>query len=193
MNAPRLLERLTLPPSWRQRGERLQRSALGWWRQHPSHERRLMALAAVLVLAALLWLVVLRPAWSSLSEARERLPVLRSEMAQVQGIVREAQALRQGRSARVNAADVRAALNTSLNRAGLETSVAIIESAPGRWEAVVQDAQATQLMDWLASLPFLVQVNTESLALDRTNIDGRDRPGSVTGRIVFARDEEPAR
>lgn len=193
MSARQMIERLELPQAWRQRGAQLHSGALAWWVRHPRHERLLLAACAALVLVALLWLVVMRPAWHTLSEAREQLPLLRSELAQVQAVVREAQALQQGRSARIDASQVPAALAASLRRANLESSVQVTADGPRRWSAVVHDAPAARLMDWLAGLPFLVQTRTESVVLERTNIDGRDRPGSVTGRIVLAQDAEAAR
>ncbi len=193
MNVQRLIEQIQVPQAWRARADGLRRQAAAWWEHHPPHERWLLGACAALAVVAIVLLAVLRPAWRTLAEAREQLPLLRSEMVQVQAIVREAQALQQGRSGSVAASQVLAALKGSLARAGLDDTVTAAENGTGRWEITVDGAGAARLMDWLASVPLLVQTQTRSVVLERTVVEGRERPGAVSGRVVLARDEGAAR
>ncbi|MCK2094559.1 type II secretion system protein GspM [Thauera aromatica] len=188
MSAQQRPGRFQLPVVWTQRADGLRQQFGNWWLQHPPHERRLMAIGAVVVGVALLWLVGIQPALRTLDEAREQLPRLRAETAQLQAIVHEARGLQRGRVGNIDLAQVPEALRASLRRAGLE-SASVFERGSGRWEIVVESASAASVMDWLAGMPLLLQLQTQALDLTRTNVDGRDRPGHVSGRITLVRQE----
>jgi len=190
----------TAAARWRQPLDAAQRRLLAWWMRHTRRERLLLGLAAALILLTLLWLALLRPAWQTLDAARTRLPQLRSDMARIQTMVREAQTLQQGRSANVSAAQVWLILPASLQRAALGGTVELANrpatagaptgAIPQRWELAVNGAPIVALLDWLASLPRM-QVRVQTLTLTRTVVDGREQPGLVSGRIVLTQDATP--
>jgi len=175
----------------RQGVDHLGRLMAVWWAKHARHERWLLAGCAGLTALALLWTMVLRPSLDRLSAARAQLPVLQQDMAQIQAIVREAALLQRGRNATVHVAQVIEELNMSLGHAGLVESVTVTQDDEAqRWRVTVQGASAARVIDWLAGLPFLVQVRTVSVTLERAQVDGRARPGVVSGQIVLARAEQ---
>ena len=186
---------LKSPPGalWRRLTQTLALPVLTWWKRRTSREQGLLRVAALVIFAALLWTQGLRPALHTIDQSRELLPVLRAQAAQVNALILEAQALRQRRSGSIDLPGVAAALQASLRRAGLDESATLKEVPPSdgdgfpQWEIALFDAHATRVMEWIASLPGLVHLHTRSVELLRSNIDGRDRPGQVSGRILLQR------
>jgi len=172
----------------------MRRTVAAWWATHSRPERRLLAACAALAGMALVWLLLLHPSLNRLAAARAQLPTLTRDMAQIETIVREAQLLQQGRQARTSDAQVMDALRASARRAGLADTVAttVTQDAPQRWQIAVDGAPAARMIDWLAQLPFLLQVRVASVALERAQMDGRERPGFVSGQIVLTRAAETA-
>ncbi len=176
---------------WRQQARTLALPVLTWWKTRTPREQGLLRVAALIILAALLWTQGLRPALHTIEQSRTLLPGLHAQAAQVDALIRESQALRQGQSGSIDPAGLTEALQTSLRRAGLDASAALKEVPPTEgdgspeWEIALVDAHATRVMEWLASLPGLVHLHTRNVELSRSNIDGRDRPGQVSGRILL--------
>lgn len=65
-----------------------------WWSALAERERRLLLVAAVIVGAALLFLVGVRPAWRTLQQAPAQLQALDEELQSMQRLAAEAQELR---------------------------------------------------------------------------------------------------
>jgi general secretion pathway protein M len=72
----------------------LQRRAAVAWAGLAPREKRLVALAAALVLLALLWTVAVRPAWQTLARAGSEIDRLDAQLQTMQRLAAEAQALR---------------------------------------------------------------------------------------------------
>jgi len=177
---------------WRRQADELKLRMLAWWKERSARERRLLAAGAAVIGAALIWTQVLQPALDTIALSRELLPRLRAQAAQVDALILEARALQRGQSARIDPAELSEALRAGLRRAGLEASAALSEiseanhdKAAGQWEVALHDANATRVMEWLAGLPHLGPLHARIVDLKRANIDGRDRPGHVSGRIVL--------
>lgn len=165
------------------------RQATAWWGTRTARERALLSAALAIGVAALTWTQAVQPALHAIAQARERLPRLHADAARVDALVAEARALQQAESGRTDAASLPDALRASLQRAGLEAS-ATVGATPGTdgdppryWDIELHNADVARVMKWLAQLPYLLHVQTQAVELARASIDGRDRPGSVTGRI----------
>jgi len=169
----------------------VRQQAGAWWKERSQREQRLLQISAVLLGLALLWLIGLKPPLESIERAREQLPRLRAEAAEIDALILEAGALQRRQSGRSDAADLPQALQMSLRRAGLEDSVSFagdatpLNPAAPVWEVSVHDASAARLMEWLADLPHLLHLQVTAVELSRSRIEGRDRPGQVSGRITL--------
>lgn len=183
---------------WRQQLDALKLQAAAWWNERTSQERMLLRAGAIVVAVALVWSLGLRPALNSIAQSRELLPRLYANAAQVDALILEAQALQGRQSGKINTASLPEALRASLQRAGLEDSATLKEvpasksGSSQQWEIALLNANAERTMQWLAGLPYLLQLQTQTVELQRTNIDGRDRPGHVSGRIVIHLPEKSA-
>jgi general secretion pathway protein M len=153
-------------------------------------EQRLLRIGALLLAAALIWAAWLNPAIRTIRQARVQLPALQAQAAQLDAIVLEAQALGRGRSGALSAAETEAALRDSLRSVGLD-GVSVLGTPDGaaprdqQWQVQFTNAPAGLIMEWMASLPFVARLQTRRVELARSNVDGRDRPGQLSGVIVL--------
>ncbi|CAM3714515.1 type II secretion system protein GspM [Bordetella tumulicola] len=109
----------TLAP-WRRRGADGWQHAQNWYRQRPPREQRLLAIAGAIIGIALVFLILIDPAWSTMTRAQRELPELRAQAATVADLTAQVRALRrQGSPAAGNAAPSTDELATSLQREGL--------------------------------------------------------------------------
>lgn len=163
--------------------------AHAWWRTRTPRERTLLSAALAALAATLAWTLAIRPALHTIAQARQQLPRLHADAARVDALIAEARGLEQAESGRMDAANLAGALRASLQRAGLQASAVVSEEPaagdglPRQWDIALLNADVARVMKWLAELPYLLHVQTRFVELARANIDGRDRPGSVTGRV----------
>lgn len=178
--------------SWRQQLAGTQKHAQRWWAERTPRERLLLSLGALVAGLALIWTAGLQPALRDIEQARQQLPRLHADAAQVDALILESQALTHRRSGQINAGALTDALDASLRRAGLEASSTSRETGatgpdPARqWEITLSNADAQRSMEWLSGLPYLLRLHIDSLELRRASIDGRDRPGHVSGRVIVS-------
>lgn len=162
-----------------------------WWAMRTARERRLLRMGAIILGAAMVWVVGLKPAMDSIARSRERLPRLQADAMQVNALILEAQALQRRLPGRLEPAAIPGALRESLRRAGLEASARVNAAGapgspgdtPGTWEIELHDAGADRVMQWLDGLPGQLNVRISSATLNRSRVEGQDRPGRVTGAI----------
>lgn len=158
------------------------------WRRLSTRERNLLILAACIVLVALIWMVGLKPALNEVRKANGQLPVLQSQTSRLDAILLEAKALERGRSGQLSFDETGAALQASLVSTSLDglSSFSTSNALPAGWEIRFTNAPAGRLIDWLSNLPYVARVKTVSVDLARSNVDGRDRPGQLSGTVVLA-------
>ncbi|NYT86007.1 type II secretion system protein GspM [Pollutimonas harenae] len=179
--------------AWRQQIDTLSQQIRSWWNTRSRQERKLLRLCSIVIVVALVWVLGLQPALKSIEQSRAQLPVLHADAAQVQAYILEAQALQRRHTGKINAADLTPALHTSLQRAGLQEALTINEIHDSgdismqQWEITVFNASAARTMAWLAELPYLLRLHISTVELERANIQGRDRPGHVSGHILVQR------
>lgn len=176
--------------TWREGLEPLANQARTAWQHKTSRERGLLLGGGLLLVAVLLWVVALRPALHTVQNARQQLPALLAQTSELDAVILEAQALGRGRSGTMQASDTEQALQASLRNAGLVTVSVLSRSdsaAPDetQWQVQFSNAPAGRILEWMASMPFVAQVRTRQVDLARSNVDGRDRPGQLSGVIVL--------
>lgn len=183
--------------AWKQNLEQSSERLRAWWSQREPRERKLLQAGGLAVALALVWLIGIKPALGAIEQADKRLPQLQATALKVDAVIREAQALRRGQSGSIPAEELTPALQSSLQRAGLSELATLREAEASmdgarQWEVLLENASAGRVIEWLADVPALLHVQTRSVDLSRTRIDGRDRPGSVTGKIILAAPQENA-
>ena len=165
--------------------------ALAFWKLRSPREQVFLLAGALLLIAVLLWVLALRPAVQTIQSAQQRLPVLQAQAAQLAAVIFEAKALGDSRRGVMPAGDTEQALLNSLRTAGLDTVSVLgrptnVDPAQMQWRVELANAPAGRVMEWLANLPFMVQTRTQLVDLARSNVDGRDRPGQLSGVVVLA-------
>ncbi|MGB3706576.1 type II secretion system protein GspM [Castellaniella sp.] len=157
------------------------------WRHLSPREQRLLGLMILLLGAAVLWLAGLRPALDTLRQVREQLPVLQAQTAELDAIVLESRALGRSRRGTLSVEETAAALQDSLQRAGLQANGSFgpvrAEGDQLRRVLTVDRAPVASLLAWLAQLPEVARVRVWRLELARSHVDGRDRPGLLSGTV----------
>ncbi|MGO3743409.1 type II secretion system protein GspM [Kerstersia sp.] len=181
--------------AWRQNLEHTGERLRAWWSQREPRERKLLQIGGAAIALALVWVLGIKPALTTLEQTDKRLPQLQATALKVDAVIREAQALRRGQSGAIPAEELTPALQSSLQRAGLSEVAALRETEAGfdgarQWEVLAENASAGRVIEWLADVPALLHIQVRSLDLSRTRIDGRDRPGSVSGKIILAAPQE---
>lgn len=184
--------------NWKAGAAAARQQAGAWWAQRTPRERRLLRAGALVLSVALLWLAGLKPALDTISRQHDQLPRLRAEAARIDAMILEAQALQRRQSGRTSTADMPQALQATLRRSGLEAAASLqpaggAGSAATQWEIRLADASATHAMEWLAALPHLLHVRVTQVELSRSRIDGRDRPGQVSGHVILQTSQETRR
>lgn len=180
-----------LDDALRARLQPLARQTRAAWQQRTPREQALLRGGALLLVAVLLWVVALRPALQTIQTAHRQLPVLGAQAARLGAVILEAEVLSRGRSGVIPASDTEQALRTSLRAAGLETVSVLSRSEGGvakeaQWQVQFTNAPAGRIMEWMTDLPFVAQMQTRRVDLARSNVDGRDRPGQLSGVVVLA-------
>lgn len=127
----------------------IKQSVSTFWEARDRRERRMLLGALVVIMLALFYLLLIDPALSGRTDLEKRLPVLRQQAAEVQGMAKEA-----GSLAGDNAAAVppltRESLESSLNARGLKAKNVSVsgELAKVQLEAV----SFAGMVDWLDEL-----------------------------------------
>ncbi|MER1967084.1 type II secretion system protein GspM [Castellaniella sp. GW247-6E4] len=176
---------------WRGRLEPLRLRLAVSWAQRTPRERILLCIAAALVLCAGCWFIGVRPALDTIARVQTQLPGLQARAAQLDAIILEAEALGRERQGVLSATETGRALETSLESAGLGTSGGLTSIAEtggdlGRWRLALEDAPAARVLSWMASLPAIAQLRVLRVDIARSVVDGRDRPGRLTGEVLLA-------
>jgi type II secretory pathway component PulM len=126
-------------------------SLKAFWSERAQRERRLLAGAAVLAAAALLYLTLIEPAASGVRRLQVQLPQARARAAQLEALAGEAKNLRKlPPAAAPGGADARTSLDKSLAAAGLKAARS--EMLPnGDLHLVFTDVAFAKWTTWLAA------------------------------------------
>ena len=116
-----------------------------WWRALPARERRLLALAAGVVLLAVLWWLALQPALQTLRTAPAALEAAEAQLRTMQRLAAEATELRN--TPPVNGEQAAAALRAATDRLGEQAKLSL---QGDRAVLTLNGISTSQLRDWLA-------------------------------------------
>ena len=152
-----------------------------WWQGLARRERMLVAAAAVIVLAALVYLLAVEPAWKARARLAVELPRLRAQAAEVEALALEARQLAKRGAAPASAGAAKTALEQSLAAARFRD--ARVTALDERRLSV--NVQAAAVAPWLA---WLDQVARESrLRIARVQMFLAAAPGLVDSEVTFER------
>lgn len=160
------------------------------WEQRTPREQTLLRAGALLLMAVLLWELVLGPSWRTIQKAREQLPILQAQSAQLGAIILEAQALTRKRTGSLPAGEAEPALHASLQAAGLETVSRLTRPAGAtdqetQWQVQFTNAPAGRIIEWLNNVTVMAPIQTVRVDLTRSILNDRERPGQLDGLIVL--------
>lgn len=151
-------------------------------------ERRLLAGAALLLGAALVFVTLIEPPLNTMRKLHAELPALRAQAATVADLTAQAQALRRRAAAPAAALPAPAELGASLERAGLPAAQWTLgepEAGPGVL-LTLKEAPASALLRWLDGGARDWGLAVQQVELTRAaNAYGRPLPGLVNGKVVL--------
>lgn len=146
-----------------------------FWAERAPRERAILALGGVLVLAVVIYLVAIEPAWTGIARLERSLPQQRANAAELEALLAEVKALKARPAvATMSAADARGALESSLGKAGLKAA-RIVPLSDGDIQLQFSDVPVSKWAPWLASVER--ELGARSTAV---TVTGREAtPGNV--------------
>ncbi len=117
-----------------------------WWAGLAARERRMVAVAAAVVVLGAVWMLAVQPAWRTLQRAPAEIEKLDAQLQAMQRLATEAQQLRAAPP--VTAEQAGAALQAATARLGEQGKLALQGS--GRAVLTLNNAGSGALRDWLA-------------------------------------------
>ena len=123
-----------------------------FWAERVPRERAILVLGGVLVLAVIIYLVAIEPAWTGIARLERSLPQQRANAAELEALLAEVKALKARPAvATMSAADARSALESSLGKAGLKAA-RIVPLSDGEIQLQFSDVPVSRWAPWLASV-----------------------------------------
>jgi general secretion pathway protein M len=117
------------------------------WQALDKREKQLVALAAWVVGAALLWFVAIGPAWRTVSKAPARLDQLDAQLLQMQRLAGEARGLRAAPA--VGSAQAQSALKAACESLGVAARLVV---SGDRATVTFTNINSAQLRQWLTEV-----------------------------------------
>lgn len=176
---------------WQARLHAWRQGLMAAWGRRTRREQVLLLVAGALLCCAGVWLLGVRPALTIIAQAQQQLPGLQARAAQLDTVILEAKALGRERQGVLSVPETTQALEASLvgSDFGVAAHLIVLDAAGGdvaRWQLDVQDAAAGPLLRWVADLPVVARLRIVSMDLARSVVDGRDRPGRLSGQLILA-------
>lgn len=146
-----------------------------FWSERNPRERSVLLAGGALLVAVLLYLIAIEPAWTGITRLERSLPQQRANAAELEALLAEVKAAQSRPAvATMSAADARAALESSLARAGLKAA-RIVPLSDGDIQLTFADVPVSQWAPWLAIAER--ELGARSTAV---TVTGRDAtPGNV--------------
>jgi type II secretory pathway component PulM len=146
-----------------------------WWERKPL-ERVLLACGITFAGAALMALVLIKPAVSAIARLQHELPNTRAQVARLENLLSEVRMLR-SRPAVTVAADSPAAIEQSLAAAGLKP-VRVLPLPDGALQLTFADVPYAAWSIWLATAEPVLGMHATAVAANATST-----PGNVDVRL----------
>lgn len=154
------------------------------WRGMVPRERRMVALAAAVLLLAVIYLLLLEPAWQGRRKLIGELPQQRAQLAQVAALAEEARRLETLPASFDSIQALRNALERSIAAAGMAPQLARLDVSDGLFELRFNGVPHARWLDWLDTTLRETRLRVATVSLTR-----EPAPGMVAVRLVL---EAPA-
>ncbi|CAM5337224.1 MULTISPECIES: type II secretion system protein M [Alcaligenes] len=154
-----------------------------YWQALGRRDQLALSVLGALLVLMFLWLLLLRPAIRDLALAKQELPRLQYEMAQLQTVLSQIQVLDKELVVPVDGQGQDKALQRSLQTLGTQCQT---EQSPAEQRVLVcQAVAAPALIDWLMHAPRVLGFAVQEVSMSRSVVDSRERAGLLDGRIVL--------
>lgn len=164
---------------------RLQQWRERYWTVRPLTERRLIVLAALILLPPLCYLLLWQPAHQAVARLERQLPLLRVQAARLHQQASEVEALRhRPQPAQLDATTMRQVLEESAERLGLRAAFNVIEIQPPN--AVRINSEAIDFARWVGWVRELQ--SEQHLRLESVALSALSEPGMVKLTAIFSAD-----
>lgn len=152
-----------------------------FWAERAPRERSILLVAGVLLLAVVVYLIAIEPAWTGIARLERSLPQQRSNAAELEALLAEVKAMKARPAvATMSATDARSALEGSLTRAGIKAA-RIVPLSDGDIQLSFSDVPVGRWAPWLAGVER--ELGARSTAV---TITGRDAtPGNVDVELAL--------
>ena len=178
-----------LPQAWTTQLGTINAARAARWRRMTVREQRLVLALCLLAGLALIYLMLIQPAWRTLDRHAQELPGLRAQAARVDALVQESLALGGQRNARIAPQALQTELAASLTRAalgGAYTVTALEEPDAPRWQIALTEVTAAALFDWVGNAPSQMRLTLTQADLTRAvGTSGKALPGKASGTLVL--------
>ena len=146
-----------------------------FWSERAPRERAVLLAGGILLVAVVVYLVAIEPAWTGIGRLEKSLPQQRSNAAELEALLAEVKALKTRPAvATMSATDARSALETSLGKAGIKAT-RIVPLSDGDVQLTFADVPVSKWAPWLAGVER--ELGARSTAV---TVTGRDAaPGNV--------------
>lgn len=150
------------------------------WQVMARRERRMVASAVLIVLAALVYLFLIEPAWQGRQRLQRELPVLRAQLAKVDQLADEARQLGASAVGSDTPQAVRARLERSVEAAGLKPALAQLQQTGSLFDLRFRSVPHGAWLAWLD-----VAVRDTRLRIVDVSVTREAAPGVVTARVAL--------
>jgi general secretion pathway protein M len=188
--------RLTATP-WHAGGMRLRArlqpvlaQARSRWRSLPQRERKQLAWMIAVVIAALIWLLFIKPPLTTIRHWSNELPRLRSQAAALTEVLSDTAhpVIVTGDSSRKPAERVR----ISLDAAGLTGTYELREVGPALQIEFERSTDISLVMDWLLSAPASLKLTVQQVTLERFEDSGSPvQQSHVRAQVMVVANQQP--
>lgn len=150
------------------------------WNGLSARDRRMLGLATGFLVIVFTWLAAFEPAWTGRQRLARELPVLRSDLAQMDQLAAEARlAAGANQQNDESAAQLKSRLEATLAEAGLASSLAAMELNGEMIEARFRLADFEKWLFWLDDALRETRMRVVDLAITR------ESAGVISGRVAL--------
>lgn len=148
------------------------------WQAMAIRERRLVIAAAAFVAGAIVYLLLIEPAWLGRQRLQRELPALRAQLARIDQLADEARQLGTSPAGVETPQAVRARLEQSIDGAGLRPALAQLQQTGSLFDVRFRGVPHAAWLAWVD-----VAVRDTRLRVVDASVTRESSPGLVTARI----------
>ncbi len=152
-----------------------------FWAERAPRERAILLAGGTALLAVVVFLLLIEPAYTGIGRLERSLPQQRAGAAELEALLSEVKTMRaRPQVASVSAGDVRAAIDTSLTRAGIKAA-RIVPLSEGDMQLTFSDVPYASWAPWLAGIERELGARATSVT-----VSARDKtPGNVDVELAL--------